>query len=481
MATETIDELVTKLTLDPSQFTAGQRQAEASIQSLKSSVATSAEDMGASIAGVLGKFSALTIGIAGLAGAVDLVKNMAFHFKDLAIQAEALGSSTRTLRTLEEFSQFAGAPAGAAAQFGQQGLSSVYSLIYGPLAGLGQIGGLASLGFQNPWGAVAEETQNPKSFYRQLIQNVRDQLPQIMAVNPFGLKPEANVAQTLMARLPGLTEPFAAFVASNAVSKNPLIDFDKAFATAAKRNESVSERTAHAATEAANAMIDLKTAVENEATRGFGVLDVGINLANDALSLFDSALNVVSTTLNEMENSPFFKWLQKQVEAPASPLRVVATTATHDALRAGGIILGVNRDLLSGHPVTAVENAGRATGGLLSDIFSQIHGPQAVDALGNLIAAGFPVVSDGYSTDTYGIPSIAPLKLQPFVPHALPIPPSLGALHSMAGGSSHSNSVTIGNMTVNTQATDANGIAAGMHAAVARKFNVSQADSGVTQ
>jgi hypothetical protein len=76
---------------------------------------------------------------------------------------------------------------------------------------------------------------------------------------------------------------------------------------------------------------------------------------------------------------------------------------------------------------------------------------------------------------------VALLKLPPFVPHALPIPPSLGALHSLSGGAQHHSSVTIGNMAIHTQATDADGIMAHAHAAVARKFNVSQADSGVTQ
>lgn len=200
MSTETVEELIVKLGLDPSQFTEGQRRVDASLQDLKGSFASSTEDMGASIASVIGKLSAFTLGFAGLAGAIDLVKNLAFEFKDLAIQAEALGTSVNTLRTLQEFDKLAGAPQGSTAKFGESGLSSIFSMIYGPATQLGQFGGLEMLGFQNPGAAIVEETQNPKRFYEQMIGLVRADLPNIEAtaqgVFP-GIKPVTAVTQTL--------------------------------------------------------------------------------------------------------------------------------------------------------------------------------------------------------------------------------------------------------------------------------------------
>lgn len=271
----------------------------------------------------------------------------------------------------------------------------------------------------------------------------------------------------------------AALIASNAVSNKPLMDFEKEFDRAAARNKNINDKTAEAATRAANAMIDLKTAVENTATKGFGPLDTAVKAASGLLKTFNTALDDVNGLLKDIENSPLAKWVKTTFGTPAHP--TAARTKTEQFIHHAEHIAGrVVSD--EAHKVAAMfENPFLHSPALLP---LDLMNPSLADFVDFSRSTGSGFTPSGIWQNLLPSPtSVAPLTLPPFVPHALPIPPSLGALTMPGAGGAHhdDHSLTIGNMTVNTQATDANGVAAGMHAAVARKFNVSQADSGVTQ
>jgi hypothetical protein len=188
---------------------------------------------------------------------------------------------------------------------------------------------------------------------------------------------------------------------------------------AKKDNAGVTDKMGEAARQTANDLTSLRYQAENLAAQGFTVLD-------SAAQLLIDAFGDLSKIIDGITNSWFGKLFV------ASP---------YDSL------------LQQQHSITSQNEA---------------TGVQFAKAFWQDLQAFFT-----------GEGKMVPLP-------ALPRPPS-GVYHptavtgSLIGGGGQNTHLTIGSMTVNTKATDAAGVAAGMHAAIRRKFDVTQADSGIVQ
>lgn len=461
MASETIEELVVRLALDPSQFTAGQKQVASGLEGLRGAVTNSAEGMGSALMSVAGKFAALTIGVAGLEGAISLVKRMAFEVKDLSIQAEALGSSFQTLRTMQEFSELVGAPKNSLAAYGQSGLADLYHMVFPltPLQGQSALLGY-NFGELPALIASAKTPQQEEKVWMDLQHRVQQHGP--TWANPDNLPLQVNEAQILQNVL-GLPEALAV-----ALSKGQGFS-TKLWNEAIAGNKSATQKQAEAATEAANAMIRFKYQVENTSMRAFGILDGMMNVASGALNLFNKALDEATKLLTDIEHSPIAKYFEIEQK--------VIDKGEDAALAVGRGILHADR---AGYQLLDAATGGPAPGWLTRSEHAVDHA--AENFIGRLIG-------DHHAAEAIGVlpplnlalPAIARLRLPAFHAAPLPIPGAFHSSHTMIGGNTDDHSVSMGPVTINTQATDAAGIADGLRTQVARKFAVSQADGGITQ
>jgi len=444
VASAIIESLFVTLGLDASGYTREQAKANEAIQQTRKTVLSATESMGESLLGFAGKLSVFFLGFEGLRGVIDLVKTTATEFKNLGITAELLGTSVREVRTLGEFSQLAGAAPTAAADWASGMRERMASLVFGrvPQWALPTLIGLnpMQLAGMDPAQALKLVSQGTLSHGAQLQSMLAGLMPGI----------SRQAAQGLFLQAYGLPAPLAAELISPHMKPD--------MARAERTNKSVTDLQAEAGRRAANAIIDLRYRVENVAgPAGFGLL-------TSAANLLGAAFTELTKLFHDFASGPvgqFFKGLS----TATAPGGTVSLGTVGSA--AGGIV---------------------AAGALGAPVL-----PAAAAA-----AIGYDVIKAG---DKYGWPTLKEWLLGGFTDSATvgsgpsasgPVvrhPGAAGAAHGVgaptasligpAGQGSTQNAFHIGSISVNTQATDAQGVAASLNAAIQRKFNVSQADSGV--
>lgn len=426
MARSVIDELIVTLGLDASQFTEGQKKAAASMVQTRNVVTSSISEMGSSITGFIGKLSAFVLGFEGLRGVINLVKETAYQFKQLGITSELLGTSVRNTRIAQEFSQLAGAGPDALQNWVQAGRMQLSAVTMGSIPKWllpGMIGLNPTTAFQG----------SPEEVFARWQSAATRAGPQLMRQMPGASTPAMATQQFL--QMAGM-DPALAAEATN--RKHMQDDLNRSM----RDNKNVTDAMASAGRQAVQSLISLRTQIENAATAGFGPLATATGLLQTA---FSSLLGV----LNDILNSPLVKWLQSTAKAEAPK-------AVKGALAVGSWVENYTRKLYGGLGEAWADITNMAHGNLMSDVLS-----------GN---KGAP----------YGLPSYAPSP--DALMHAMPairFPQTTSSLIGPGGQSSTQNSFAIGSINVNTAATDAAGIAADMRSAVARKFAVTQADSGM--
>jgi hypothetical protein len=405
-----IDQLKVVLGLDASKFTEGQKQASSTIADLKRTVTSSAGEMGSALLSVAGKLSAFFLGFEGLRGVIDLVKNTAYEFKQAGISAELLGTSVQKTRIAEEFSQLAGAGPTALSDFVQQGRMRLSALTLGGInpAFLPALIGLNPLtAFQGSPTDIFARFQNAAASHAAMLQTIM----------PGASTPKMAAQQIL--QMLGFSPAMAAEATNRQHAEQDLT-------TAIRDNIGVTNKQAEAGRADANALISLKTRVENAAAAlGFGPLGTLTHLVSVA---FGELLHI----LNEIENSGIVKWFESTGEGWISKAWSVYKQG--------------------GQEESDLENK---AWNWLKGVWSRTSSALALPAALSMPALHFA----NSAVAAAGVPT--------------------ASLIGPGGQGGTNNSFTIGSIQVNTAATDAKGIAAAIGQETQRKFIVTQADTGM--
>ena len=442
MAKSIIDELVVVLGLDATQFNEEQKKAAQSLIDTRSTLEDSVSSMGSTLMGFAGKLTAFFLGFEGLKGVIDLVKNTAAEFKNLGITAELLGTSVKNARIAQEFSQLAGAGPNALSDWVMQGRMGLSNLILGQFPSI-TLPGLIGFDWRTAW-----QGKTPTDVYNKWVTAAKAHVGTLMALEPGASSPEMAVQQFLMHA--GVPAPLAA----EATNKKHLADDEN---RAMRDNIGVTKRSAEAGRSAINALISLRYQVENLATKGFGPLTTATGLLEKA---FEDLMGIINNAIS----GPIGQLLTGKI----GPLKALEKESAAEWKWLGG---GIG-NLLDIGSTSKIEHP-------IADFFSQFmgggedwrltgtHGFQSLDQSAPILRLA-PISMPSLS----GI-SLPALQFQSA--GAMPVPPSA----SLLGPGGQSNSYAIGSISVNTKATDAAGIAADMNRAIQRKFDVTQADSGM--
>jgi soluble lytic murein transglycosylase-like protein len=112
MAGETvIDQLVVKLGLDPSNFTKGQKQAAAALVSTEKQVEKSSTSMGSQLVGVAGKFLGVVSAIQAVRKVVGYVSDLSTATRKLGLDAGNFGIAANKLRNFQNAAEMLGGSA----------------------------------------------------------------------------------------------------------------------------------------------------------------------------------------------------------------------------------------------------------------------------------------------------------------------------------------------------------------------------------
>jgi hypothetical protein len=433
VAKSVIDELIFTLGLDSSSFTRGQKQAAAAMIDTQKTVTSAVGTISSALTSAATKVAGFVLGFEGLKGVINLVRETATQFKNLGITAELLGTSVRNTRIAQEFSQLAGASGNALSSFAQTGRMNLSALTMGriPQWALPSMIGL------NPMTAF---NGSPEQVFARWQSAANAHAPQLQRMMPGAQSPQMAVQQFL--QMAGL-DPALAAEATN--RKHAQEDMIRAERTNAKATDGMSE----AGRRAANAIIDLRTHVENLATLGFAPLTT----ATDWLTI---AFGDLQKILDAIINGPIgslFKAIGQDAARPLKWIGKETVELTKEEWGPGG---------LADQLIHGIANMG--------------HGAvNWVRSLGERDKAFRPIASP-----------LGPLNLVPTpdaLMSAMPAvnfgPNTTASLIGPGGQGGSTNNLAIGSVNVHTQATDAAGIAASMRQALARKFSVTQADSGV--
>lgn len=106
-----IDQLVVKLGLDPSGFTKGQKEAAAALVKTEDQAKKSGENIASSVLGSLGKIAGITTLAAGAFKAISYMSNLSTAIRRLSIDSVNLGLSAPQLRSWQSAAEVVGGTA----------------------------------------------------------------------------------------------------------------------------------------------------------------------------------------------------------------------------------------------------------------------------------------------------------------------------------------------------------------------------------
>ena len=425
MADTVVDSLVVTLGLKSEGFTEGQEKARAEIARTKDALGRAADSMGDSFGMLAGKISMLFLGFAGLAGVVDLLASTAEGLKEVAIQSRVLGVSAHELRSWQEASQLAGGGPNDMANYIGNLNKSLFALRYnGQWSSLFTGFERAGIDFQSSNGLA----KDPHALMLEVAQYLARVYP--------GNTPQAREMRATAAEVQfGLPQSMA-YMVSN------LATFDREWNKSAATNQGVTMTRAQAAKHLVNEMIDLKFKVQDIAAKAFPTLDkwtvelfkafkelakVYVPMVEEAFKTVAKDIDAVSSWFKTKTGHGPLTTARHMLETPLKPAAAEFQKNKLEGLALGAMAIAQ----LPMNPVTYI----------LSKIFDDSH-----SAISPTKAAGDAVAT-------------------------------VAAAGAIGKGSA---TVVIGSMTINTKATDANGIARDMHSALKRKFLAGQADNGVT-
>lgn len=131
MATPTvIDQLVVRLGLDPKQFTKGQKEAAASVIQTENQVRRSGDGMNRALASMAAKWLSVAAVIAGVKATVGVIDDVARRTRQLGIDSRNYGLAADELRNFENAVEMAGGSAEDARKFVAGFQRAIFDLAY---------------------------------------------------------------------------------------------------------------------------------------------------------------------------------------------------------------------------------------------------------------------------------------------------------------------------------------------------------------
>ena len=494
---EVVDSLVVTLGLDASDFKKGQEQASASIKGLKNSVSSSASEMASAIANVGLKFTGLFLGIKAVEDVIGIFKDLHTELAHLGYDSHNLGIAANELRDWGEVAKSAGGSADEAAQSINDLQRSIFNLRFkGQVSE--QLAGFQRLGINpiDPRTGTAKDFKTLMFETATALQNrIPDQVTRYQTATGYLHLPE-GLATAVSQGTKALQEFYDRAKSSTQVTQ-------KQADAQSKLEQSLVHLDFNVKGAAAQILDHLTPALKemtddlNKVTAPLkwiadlfgggsvpGFLGTKIPLPPDARPLFNSIGDYFKGKWAEAKSARAragfadkFAEVERDMGLPAGLLDRIATTESgYDASKVGGKgelgIFQLMPQFHAGAGQDSIIDAQMAASDL-RDNFRRLGSWPAAIAAYNEGVSGYqagkvPNNNAAYVNRVLGTAS-----------SAQPTPSINGAPISANRPAGGGVSVDIGEMTVNTQATDASGIASDMAAAVRRKFMVFQSDGGV--
>lgn len=493
-----IDSLTVGVGLTKDDFDAGMQKIMQSLQGLSSETAATGESMTSSLASVgssvlgLGlKFAGLFLAVRGIEDVVGYFKNLSSELTTLSYSSEYLGQTVPQLVRFGEVAKLAGGNTQDAITAVQGLQSAIFGLEFQgqisqnllQLQRLG-VGYLTAAGQMRPLKDIAMETA--AALQRQLPGKANEAMRVQWAAQIFGTGGLANAVGG------GLAELRSFYAKATAETKN------------------ITQKAADAQRQMQQNITELSYTLKNDAVKALNELTPKINdlitvIRDQLVPTLDEAIGDLMDFMHPKNIAD--KAMSGKGVGPlgfSHPLNTFEAIGIGLGIRAGQLhdwwmkqLQGYNTlKLNSEMPAVPPQVEGRLALGTNSYALRLLHleagGDQgdptwskAITAYGGL--AQYPGGVTGYIREAVeaGGPSVGNTVSPRALPlHALGTPAAHRPIATPTGTSKPTASttgprVTIGDINIQTQATDPNGIAAGIKRAVERKFLIAQSEPGL--
>lgn len=505
-----VDQLIVKLGLDPKDFDKGTKRAAADVVEVEKTVKKSSQSMSRDLVGVAGKMLGVATAAIAVKKVLSYVSDLSTDIRRLGIDSRNFGIAAAEMRNFQNIGEMFGGKAEEVTRSIGGITKAVYDLAYN-----GQISD--SLVMLGRLGVRFQDTAGNARDFKDIVLDTEAAIQRSMANGTS--RENANQMLQQAGFDPGLTQAMlagqvgaqlarqgerrqvdSATVSAATAWEQSATNRDQAVAAAALRGLPVAAAGGAAVNNAAAAAADYA----GTASVGTAVSDLG-NAAEAAATKIEAGVDRMVDGLEEAGRTV------------RSQLWVKGRANYENTIQSAAAKYGINPELLAGVLETesnfnpAAKNASGATGiaQLMPKYFPNAgkNPHEDIDTAaaylqalrdsflkeGNDEAASNYLALQSYNAGQSRVRNSAdmggkgpplkqetldyPGKVLGYAAGAIPTPNAQGG----AGGSSTSTKtdVSIGNVTVNTQATDADGIARDFGGAVKRKMTAAQADIGM--
>lgn len=518
MATSIIDALIVTLGLDASGFKRGKAEADAALKETRNIAVTSAEDIVGGVAKMALGFTALFTAVRGVGDAIEYFKNLNHEISDLGYTSRQLGESAQSLRVYQQLAEGFGGSS--------KGITNTVSSLETAMFNMRQMGQMSSplIAWQRFLGGLPPTNAEGGIDMIAAINQARQATAGLSSMEATQRMKASGLDEGTINAVLGKTKAVDDYIAAQQRSAAQIaadVDSAKSLQQASAQLQfdlagvaSVALKDATPSLEAMFKKMDdwvksesildtlnkLKAALDgiNQALKDItsgnwmkgvedllptspgrflmtGPLQMGWDWLSGKLGTDDAS----SEARRRASMAPFLSSLEKQYGLPAGILNQVATVESHyvpGIVNSAGAA-GIFQEKLKYNPLAGQNNNNDAiyAAKMLSLYAKQFGGDW------NKALAAFNVGPGALSDALSGKDPLGPEHAKATMAAAARY---LKKISSAAGSSPTSStrgpaSLSIGNITINTQAKDANGIAADLAGAIRRKFNVFQTDAGL--
>lgn len=518
-----IDSLFVKIGIDSSGFQKGRKEVEKGVKDTERAITASAEEIGSAIASVTSEFIGLFIAVKGLADVIDAFKQLNQTIWQLGVNSGNLGIATSELRDWQEVAELAGGSAADATQSVAGFQEAIFNLkfkgqfsdqllmlqrlgvqfmttsgqmlpfkqiLFNVASAMDKMGWdratkfqyAESLGLKGGLAtAVAEGTQALRDYYAEALkaQQINDKnakAAQILGDAWVNLKYSlaGAAAQVLTNLTPALKSLLDNLAKITPAQLQGFADWLKA------KGPGIMQFFSDLNTVVSGVASSLRFIINGVGNDLGTINSIGTFLGESAAKIHEFLTNK-HYSKGKIAYAPTIAAASRQYGIPAGVLdRLISTESGYDptAVSPKGAIgiaqfmpgtakqYGVDPT----NPTSSIFGAAR----YLADLYNQLGSWPAAIAAYNEGPGAYKAGKMPKETRNYVPKVLGPIK------GALGAAQGAGPTPHLSGTpASRGTDVQIGSVTVNTQATDANGIAADMASALRRKFLVYQADGGV--
>lgn len=501
-----VDQLIVKLGLDPKEFDKGRKQAAAGIIETEKSIKRSSEGMGGALLGVTKKLLGIASAAVAIKKGLTYVSELSTTVRQLGIDSRNFGVAASEIRNFGNIAEMEGGRAEDAAKSIGNLTKAVFDLAY-----KGEIS--ESLVMLGRLGVQFQTTTGEARAFRDIVLDTEAAIQRAMK----GGMSRANANQFLLQAGfdPGLTQAMLSGTVRNQLAQQEarrqvtkdLVDVATEWEkSAADRGQAVAAATLRVLPAQAAAGIASNRAIAAGAEGlSDATLEGGIDAVVEAFTVgaekIKEGANEVVDSLEDlggrMWRAMFPKGRQHYERTIQESARkygidpemlagVLATESNFDpsAVSSAGAV-GIAQLMpkyfpkAGRNPHDDIEQAAKYLRELrdsfqrdgMSEDDAYWHALQSYNAgqsrVRKAMAGGKPLADE---TLAY------PGKVLDYAQRAVPTP---NAQSANGGANVVSNEMSIGSVTINTQATDADGIARDFAGATRRKFNAAQADRGM--